>query len=877
MLEEDETDIEYAPDGRIVDFLDGVFLEDRPEERVRQQYLRVLHFEYGYSKDVMSREVTIMAGSNPAVDVDGEPIRADIVVYLTKAAKAAKDQGKIKFVVECKRPDIQTGHNQLVSYIFNTSASGGIWTNGDDVQPFKRVSVPQNALDPAPGIPKAGENWDSVGRMRRDQLRRPRDVRRLLQLCHNKLHSRGIDGDEEDLTMDMVRIILAKAQDEIADYPDDLPQFYVTEKEYRTPQGHAEVAKRVQQLFRTFANDNPGVFGEHEKISVSDRAITEVVAVLQQSAIMTRLEDADEWDIMGSAYEQYTATHLKRQRGQFFTNRRLIDFMIKVLDPPPNVKALDPAGGSGGFLTAVLRHVRHKVIEGTKAPTAREHQLANLRQRLYMVEVSPRLVKIAKTAMLLNGDGHSGMTRGDSLGPYDQLDDWIKARCGRGQPTLIATNPPFAGQGEGIETDPERLMQYDVGHKWQRTPSGYEKTAALVDGGCPPEMLFFERCLDWLAPGGVLGIVMPKSFLDTKTYETARRILFRDAILLGVVNCHKNTFQPHTGVRTCVVFLRKRGVGESTSADYPIFMAICRKIGQDSEGRPIFKVDSGGITTTELDTDLDEILDDFRAAKDGTLKPSGYRFAVEHSQLTEDLNINPQRYLPHLNESLRRVQEIDGQDGWSVTSLSQVEQGIKIYKGPRLKTENVLVDSPEEGTDVEPYYTPSAVLQDRRDSIKSIDLSRATAKQLRDYDQVRVKRGDILITRSGSIGRIAYITPALDGAIVSDDAIRIRIANPDLRAYVYAYINSPEAQNQLLRNEYGSVQQHLEPNHVGDLLIPIPDDWYKVDEVVNAAKAYIRHREDADTITESVRQAWTTVIGPLLVGLGTEAGLRDGG
>jgi len=864
MSDDQPIELEFAPDGRLVDFLDGVLLEDRPEERVRQTFLRVLHYEYGYPREVMLREVTIMSGANPVLDQDGNPTRADIVVYLNKAAKASKDQGKIKFVVECKRPDVEAGHNQMVSYIFNTSASGGVWTNGADVQPFRRVSEPDNALEPAPGIPKQGENWDAVGRMRRDQLERPRDVRRLLQLCHNKLHSRGVDGDEEDLAMDMVRIILAKAQDEIADYPDDLPRFYVTENEYRTPQGQAEVAKRVQTLFRTFADDNPGVFSEYEKITVSDRAITEVVAVLQRSALMTRIEDADEWDVMGSAYEQYTATYLKRQRGQFFTNRRLVDFMVRALDPGPEVKALDPAGGSGGFLTAVLRHVRRKVIEGTKAATAREHQLANMRQRLFMVEVSPRLVKIAKTAMLLNGDGHSGMTRGDSLGPYDQLEDWIKARCGKGQPTLIVTNPPFAGQGEGLETDPERLMQYDVGHKWQHTANGFEKTANVVEGGCPPEMLFFERCLDWLAPGGHLGIVMPKSFLDTKTYEVARHILFRDARLLGILNCHKNTFQPHTGVRTCVVFLEKNDPSKPTPADYPIFMAICRKIGQDSEGRPIFKLDPGGTTTTEIDTDLGDILDDFHAAQKDQLTPSAYRFTVQRSEITSDLNINPQRYLPHLNDSLRRLQEIDGHEGWSVTSLAQVETGVKIYKGPRLRTENLLVEDPAEGKDVEPYYTPSAVLQDRRDSVKWLDLSRATPKQIRDFDQVRVERGDILITRSGSIGRIAYITPGLAGSIVSDDAIRIRISNPDLRAYVYAFLNSAEAQNQLLRNEYGAVQQHLEPHHVADLLIPVPDDWSKVADLISAGKAYIEHREDAEAKSAAVESAWAAAIGPLI-------------
>lgn len=215
-----EFDIEFAPDGRLIDLLDNtVLLEDRPEERVRQQFLRTLHSEYGYPCNVMQREVVIMAGSNPAIDVDGRPIRADIVVYRNATARTSQDQGRIKFVVECKRPTIESGYNQLVSYIFNTSAGGGVWTNGEDVQAFRRLGDPVNSLEAAPDIPRIDEGWDAVGRLRRDQLVRPRDVRSLLRLCHNKLHGRGVDNDEEDLTMDMVRIILAKTQDEISTTP----------------------------------------------------------------------------------------------------------------------------------------------------------------------------------------------------------------------------------------------------------------------------------------------------------------------------------------------------------------------------------------------------------------------------------------------------------------------------------------------------------------------------------------------------------------------------------------------------------------------------------------------------------------------------------
>lgn len=855
MLDDIAFEPDFAPDGRIIDFLTGGLLEDQPEERVRQNYLKVLHYDFGYPKNVMRREVVIMAGSNPVKDEKGDAIRADIVVYRSAAAAARQDQGQIKFVVECKRPDVDSGYNQLVSYIFNTSAAGGVWTNGADVQPFRRMTQPKNSLEPAPRVPSKDEEWDAVGRTPKSELRRPRDVRGLLRLCHNKLHGRGMDGEEEDLTMDMVRIILAKAQDEVAE--GDLPDFYVTPEEYGSAAGREAVAKRVHKLFRKFADDNPGVFSEHEQITVSADAITEVVAVLQPYQVMTRLDDADEWDVMGSAYEQYTHTHLKRARGQFFTNRLVVELIVQALDPDSSVKALDPAGGSGGFLTSILRHVRRKILAGGGSATAQEHQLANMRQRLFMVEVSARLVKIAKTAMLLNGDGHSGMTRGNSLGPYDKLDDWIKARAGRHVPTMIVTNPPFAGVGEGMITDPEVLAQFEVARRWVTQADGtFVPSAELSRDGCPPEMLFFERCLDWLAPGGVMGIVMPKSFLDTSTYRPAREILFRDAQLLGVINCHKNTFQPDTGVRTCVLLLRKYETDEVPDEDWDIFMAISQKVGQDSEGRPIFKVDADGDVTDELDQDLTDILDAYKATRAGTLTPSTYRFSVRRKELGATLNINPQHYLPHLNETLRLVQQIDDRPGWSVMPLSQVEQDILIFKGPRLKTENLIV-SEEMATEpgVEPYFTPSAVLQDKRDSVKWLDMARANARQEKAFAAVRVQRGDLLVTRSGSIGRVAYITRALDGAIVSDDAIRIRIADPTLRAYVYSFLQSRAAQDQLRKNEYGAVQQHLEPHHLSNLLIPVPDDWSEVDQMVKDARDYFAAKEAVDIAMSSMRSA----------------------
>lgn len=855
---------DFNEDGKIVDFLDSTtLLEDRPEERVRQAFLKHLHFDLGYPRDVMRREVPIYSGQSEVRDQQGNPIRADIVVYLDRPAAATRDQGRMKFVVECKRPDVDSGYNQLVSYIYNTSAGGGVWTNGSDMQAYKRVNQPHSALNQAPQTPRADEGWDAVGRPRTQDLLRPHDFRRLLRMCHNKLHGRGVDSEEEDLTMDMVRIILAKYQDEV--HAGEYVDFYCTDNEYGSATGREQVAERIQRLFRDFANDYPSVFGPHERITVSPSAITEVVAVLQNYTIITGMQDADGWDVMGSAYEQYTATHLKRQRGQFFTNRLVVNFMVDLLDPDMHVKALDPAGGSGGFVTSILRFLRHKIASSSASDAAKEQQLGNLKQHLFLVEASSRLVKIAKTAMILNGDGHSGMTQGNSLGPYEEMDDWIKARCTKGQPGLILTNPPFAGVGqEGAISDPQVLDQFITAKPWEDTASGLQPVPDSTPRPSPPELLFFERCLDWLAPGGLLGIVLPKSFLDTATFRASREYLFRNAKLLATVNLHKNTFQPDTGVRTCLVFLRKLKADEVPSDDYGIFMAVSRKIGRDSEGQPIFVPDSDGNPTAVIDHDLDEILDAYKAFAGGTLTDSEYTFAVKRTALGSTLNINPQFHLPHLNESVRRVQAIDQVAHWSVTPLGQLDNAIKIFKGPRLRTENVLVDGPASGSAVEAYFTPSALLQDRRDSVKWLDLAKATQSQKRAFDAVRVKKGDLLITRSGSIGRVAYVTSKLDQAIVSDDAIRVRIPDERLRAYVYSWLNSPNAQDQFRRNEYGAIQQHLEPIHVRDLLVPVPEDWEQVSDLVTQAKAFFEGREKIEAASDGVLSQLEQAFGALL-------------
>ncbi len=313
--------------------------------------------------------------------------------------------------------------------------------------------------------------------------------------------------------MDMVRIILAKAMDE--ETSQSLPEFYCTSDEYNDTEGRTRVAERVHTLFEAVKRNNATVFSAHERITVGPRAICDVVVELQDYQLLTDLSSADDWDIMGLAYEQYTSLYLKRQAGQYFTNRLVIDFIAAAIDPKYDDIILDPAGGSGGFLTGVMRYVRRKVAQGGGGAVSKQRQLDRHRTNLFMVEISKRLVKVAKTAMILNGDGHTGMTAGNSLGSYAEFDKTIIARASHGAPNVILTNPPFAGVGEGRIVAEDMLRRFESGHRWQERSGVFAASKELASDGAPPELLFFERCVDWLAPGGHLGIVLPKSFLDT--------------------------------------------------------------------------------------------------------------------------------------------------------------------------------------------------------------------------------------------------------------------------------------------------------------------------------------------------------------------------
>ena len=824
-------ELDYSEDGKIIDFLEGHELEDKPEERNRQRFIRQLHFEYGYPKDIMRREVPINMGRS-------SPTFTDIAVYRTIDAAKRKDQGQIRFCVEVKADNLTDGHNQLVSYIFVTSSEGAVWTNGDTIQYFRRYDSPEHRLEPWNGIPGPAETWDSVGTLLKENLVKPSDVKRLLKKCHQKLFRAGIES--EDLAMDIVRIILAKWRDEVSLEPKT--KFYATPSEYKSVKGQHDIATRIQKLFAEVRDQNLDVFESNEKITAPDVQITEVVVEMQRYRLL--VDEEQWWDVLGVAYEQYTAAHFRQTNGQFFTNRLIVHMIVEILDPGLDDVILDPAGGSGGFVTASVRHLRKKLLQRKLTKTARQQLIDQVKRSVGLVEKAPRLVKIAKTAAILTGDGHENFHFGDSLLPIteDNFSPAFLNKFGKESPSIIMTNPPYAGTTGGKITSSSILSQYDVAKVWKTTNGKLSITKETIPGGVPPELLFLERCVRWLKPGGKIGIVMAQGMLDTATALSTRKFLFKTTKLLAVISLHKDSFRPYTGVQTCVlIFEKNKKESDKTPPTHKIFMSISRKIGQDSEGLPRFKRDKEGKETAELDHDLNEILKAFRTFQEGKLSQSAYIFSIKQSKIDiNTLNINPQFYLPAYNESIKKVLQIGNQEGWSVKTIGTLTPSI--FKGGRFRRQNLetLIKS---GKNIEEFYTPAALLQDRSDSVKYLDLSNATTTQKSKINASRAKEGELLITRSGSVGRVLYVTKHLDGKLISDDLIHIRISDKNLLYYVYVVLKNELGQHQMMKNEYGSIQKHLEPAHIREVIIPIPDDPVELKEISKNVKQSIKSRE----------------------------------
>lgn len=532
-----------------------VYVEDgksNPEEIVRQLWVyKLIHF-YNYKVEQIVCEIPIQYG----VDVNAK--FADIAVY----RNAAKETVKLLF--EIKKPKRKDGIEQLKSYLGAKGNPIGIWSNGSDRLVLYK---PQNTdFDTLSEIPKVNQEAKDVLEVKRtlSQLKTSFNFKKIIQdLEELVLADSGVDEFNE-----IFKIIFAKIWDEkeAAENRRTRPNKEVEFKKFED----AELTyDTINGLFKKACNEWQGVFEDNENIKLRKDHLQVCIGPVEPVRLM-----GSNLRIMDDAFEYLLPTEAKKKKGQFFTPRHVIEMCVRMLNPKDYEYVMDPSCGSAGFLL-------HAMEWAVPATTTEEQELRKHRyagKYLWGIDFEARAAKTSRALMLIAGDGHTNIFGPDvssidpktwyttKSGQYLMTElsktPLLKAKIPDGETfkdddkaweyfgemnfDVILANPPFAGEMK----NKQMLQQYDLAKPALKRAK--DKTPKEER-----DVLFIERIIKMLRPGGRAAIVLPQGKFNNSSLAFIREWILRKARLLAVVGLHGNSFKPHTGTKTSVLFVQK--------------------------------------------------------------------------------------------------------------------------------------------------------------------------------------------------------------------------------------------------------------------------------------------------------------------------------
>jgi len=594
--------------------------KSKPEEIIRQIWLYKLITKYGYPLNQIKVEENVYFGREVKIK------DADIVVYL-------KDKISPFIVIETKRPDEKKGLAQVKAYSNSMGALIAVWTNGQASQILYRLH-PSKEYEYLSDIPKNGESVEDVKKKKLtlEDLKRDYDLTEKLKILQELVFA----STGEPMFDEVFKLIYAKIFDELeARYR---PHHEVKFKAYFDDN---QTKEEISILFEEAKKKFEGVFEKLDRIKLPPSLLKICVIQFERIAILnknTRIAD--------EAFEFLLPDVAKAQKGQYFTPRHVIRMAIKMLNPRPNEYVIDPACGSGGFLMETMRWIWDKYLY--EEPEDKKIEYA--KKFLYGIDFEEKMHKISKALMTIAGDGSSHIFRLNSLDTkswFEETEEKLSARKElskflhefedyksneENKKTfsyfdfdILLTNPPFAGEIH----DPILIREYELTkNKKGDYPDKVER-----------DLLFIERALQFIKPGGRMAIVLPQGKLNNTNMEYVRKWLLNKGRILAVVGLHPNTFKlpapaKGTSTKTSILFFQKWNTDPSLGPlnppleDYPIFMAVSKKPGKNNSGEYVYKKDEKGQLFKDKDGNLvvDHDLDDIAEAFIKFAKEQGFSF-----------------------------------------------------------------------------------------------------------------------------------------------------------------------------------------------------------------------------------------------------------
>lgn len=523
-----------------------------PEEIVRQLWVYKLINFYNYKPEQIVCEIPVQFG----LEINSK--FADIAVY--------RDESKetVKLLFEIKKPKRKDGIEQLKSYLGAKGNPIGIWSNGTDRLILYK---PQSKdFDTLSEIPKVNEEEKDVLEIKRtlSQLKKSFNFKKIIQdLEELVLADSGVDEFNE-----IFKIIFAKIWDEkeANENKRTRPNKEVEFKKFEDPELTYDT---INGLFKKACNEWQGVFEDNENIKLRKDHLQVCIGPVEPVRLM-----GSNLRIMDDAFEYLLPTEAKKKKGQFFTPRHVIEMCVRMMNPQADEYVMDPSCGSAGFLLHTMEWA--VPVTTPDEQELRKHRYAG--KYLWGIDFEARAAKTSRALMLIAGDGHTNIFGPDvssidprtwyttKSGQYLMTElsktSLLKAKIPAGETfkdedkaweyfgemnfDVILANPPFAGEMK----NKKMLSQYDLAKPAIKRAK--DKTPKEER-----DVLFIERIVKMLRSGGRAAIVLPQGKFNNSSLAFIREWILRKARLLGVVGLHGNSFKPHTGTKTSVLFIQK--------------------------------------------------------------------------------------------------------------------------------------------------------------------------------------------------------------------------------------------------------------------------------------------------------------------------------
>lgn len=604
----------------------------KPEEEVRQRYVCRLVDSYGYGIKQMGEEVKVtnsQRGQGAA--------RADIVIWRNEEDKRKGKNALI--VVECKAENVtirQADYFQGYNYAAWAGAKFFVTTNLKETRIFKVVedAMPKK-LEEIADIPSADivDDDKKIKAMLLQTKAFTRDeFSRLLFKCHNII--RNNDKLSPEAAFDEIsKILFIKIRYERTNSGTQIfsKEEFLKQKKMYDAVKSKESPDYYQFLFNKtkedFAKDH--LFDENETIKIRENSFEQIVKELQVYNLSTTSDD-----VKGIAFEQFLGRTFRGELGQFFTPRTIVDFMVSVLDPQEGEYVCDPCCGSGGFLIRAFEYVREHIEnevevrkedvkkslftdDYSKLPKKEQEKIdqkvidafskmnyeldinnpmGRLRSLsfdcIYGTDANPRMARTAKMNMIMHGDGHGGVHHHDGLLNVNGI--W------EGRFDVILTNPPF---GARIDkelkiteadrfTDIEKIKAYEKRYGKENYDNALKQVNDHINqpildlfqigkfSGLT-EVLFIERCLNLLKPGGRMGIVLPEGVLNNTNLQKVRDFVESKAKILLIVSIPQDVFMAAGAtVKPSLLFFKKFTEDEAEE-----YNRICIQVSHEVEAK----------------------------------------------------------------------------------------------------------------------------------------------------------------------------------------------------------------------------------------------------------------------------------------------------